>query len=39
MNAVLTPFTHFAAPHDPELAFQTGLDLFIAGLEQRLSTT
>jgi AcrR family transcriptional regulator len=30
---------HFAAPHDPELAFQTGLDLFVAGLEQRRSTT
>lgn len=30
---------HFAAPHDPELAFETGLDLFIAGLEQRLSAT
>jgi AcrR family transcriptional regulator len=30
---------HFAAPHDPELAFETGLDLFIAGLEQRRSAT
>lgn len=28
---------HLAAPHDPELAFETGLDLFIAGLEQRRS--
>jgi hypothetical protein len=26
---------YFAAPHDPELAFETGLDLFISGLEQR----
>ena len=30
---------HFAAPHNPGRAFETGLDLFIAGLEQRRSTT
>jgi AcrR family transcriptional regulator len=30
---------HFAAPHDPGRAFEAGLDLLVAGIEQRRSTT